>query len=346
MPVAHLLRHRRGDRERRRHAGLLRRRPGHLLRHRRDRPAAARASSTRRDRARAPVRQRRAGRGAARARRARAGGRRPGRRRVARGREGRRARRTRPRSASSPRRTCPAWATAGRSRPTTPEVAERARVLRFHGSKDKRHHTEIGYNSRLDSMQAAVLRILLPELDGWNEARRAVAASATRAPGSASTCSCRCRPRARSTSTTSTRRSSDDADELARSLSEDGIGARGYYRTPAHRQPAMERFARRRAAGDGRARGERCSPCRWARSSSPRRSTPWSPPAPAACARERSAADRGRRTRLLGPEPRPQLRRAPGRGARLALRRLARAGRAPAAALPLGTGRLLRRAAR
>ena len=41
-------------------------------------------------------------------------------------------------------------------------------MLRFHGSKDKKHHTEIGYNSRLDSMQAAVLRILLPELDGWN----------------------------------------------------------------------------------------------------------------------------------------------------------------------------------
>ena len=61
------------------------------------------------------------------------------------------------------------------------EVAERARLLRFHGSKDKRHHTDVGYNSRLDSIQAAVLRILLPELDGWNEARRAVAASYERA---------------------------------------------------------------------------------------------------------------------------------------------------------------------
>ncbi len=61
------------------------------------------------------------------------------------------------------------------------EVAERARVLRFHGSKDKRHHTEVGYNSRLDSIQAAVLRLLLPELDGWNAARREAAAHYERA---------------------------------------------------------------------------------------------------------------------------------------------------------------------
>ncbi len=48
-----------------------------------------------------------------------------------------------------------------------------ARRLRFHGSDDKVTHTEVGYNSRLDAMQAAVLRLLLPELPGWNEARRA-----------------------------------------------------------------------------------------------------------------------------------------------------------------------------
>ena len=53
------------------------------------------------------------------------------------------------------------------------DVAERARILRFHGSKDKRTYTEVGYNSRLDELQAAVLRVLLPELDGWNAARRA-----------------------------------------------------------------------------------------------------------------------------------------------------------------------------
>jgi dTDP-4-amino-4,6-dideoxygalactose transaminase len=55
------------------------------------------------------------------------------------------------------------------------EVAERVRELRFHGSRDKRTFTRVGMNSRLDELQAAILRILLPELGGWNAARRAVA---------------------------------------------------------------------------------------------------------------------------------------------------------------------------
>ena len=53
------------------------------------------------------------------------------------------------------------------------EVAKLARRLRFHGSDDKQTFVEVGYNSRLDELQAAVLRILLPELDGWTAARRA-----------------------------------------------------------------------------------------------------------------------------------------------------------------------------
>src|SRR3954452_7027036 len=56
-------------------------------------------------------------------------------------------------------------------------LAEMARRLRFHGSTDKTTFTEVGYNSRLDEMQAAALRVLLPELDGWNERRREVAAT-------------------------------------------------------------------------------------------------------------------------------------------------------------------------
>jgi dTDP-3-amino-3,4,6-trideoxy-alpha-D-glucose transaminase len=57
------------------------------------------------------------------------------------------------------------------------ELAEQVRLLRFHGSKDKSTFTDVGYNSRLDEMQAAVLRVLLPELDGWNARRREVAAT-------------------------------------------------------------------------------------------------------------------------------------------------------------------------
>src|SRR3954451_14983205 len=55
------------------------------------------------------------------------------------------------------------------------ELAGLARRLRFHGSKDKSTFTEVGYNSRLDAIQAAVLDELLPELEGWNDARRAAA---------------------------------------------------------------------------------------------------------------------------------------------------------------------------
>src|SRR3954447_7271403 len=55
------------------------------------------------------------------------------------------------------------------------ELAERARRLRFHGSTDKSTFSDVGYNSRLDAIQAAILRILLPDLDAWNAARRDVA---------------------------------------------------------------------------------------------------------------------------------------------------------------------------
>ena len=56
------------------------------------------------------------------------------------------------------------------------ELADRIRMLRFHGSKAKKDFELIGYNSRLDALQAAMLRIFLPHLDGWNAARREAAA--------------------------------------------------------------------------------------------------------------------------------------------------------------------------
>src|SRR2546423_14339060 len=50
-------------------------------------------------------------------------------------------------------------------------IAERARVLRFHGSRDKVDYELLGYNSRLDELQAAVLRVQLPHLDDWARGR-------------------------------------------------------------------------------------------------------------------------------------------------------------------------------
>ncbi len=55
------------------------------------------------------------------------------------------------------------------------EIAEKVRELRNYGSKIKYRHSFAGYNSRLDEMQAAFLRVKLMVLDGWNESRREVA---------------------------------------------------------------------------------------------------------------------------------------------------------------------------
>jgi len=52
------------------------------------------------------------------------------------------------------------------------QLARRLRKLRDHGSEGKYLHTEIGYNSRLDEIQAAILRVGLKYVDQWNEKRR------------------------------------------------------------------------------------------------------------------------------------------------------------------------------
>lgn len=55
-------------------------------------------------------------------------------------------------------------------------LAEQARVIRVHGSKPKYYHHVLGYNSRLDEMQAAILNVKFPHLEEWSDNRRAHAA--------------------------------------------------------------------------------------------------------------------------------------------------------------------------
>jgi dTDP-4-amino-4,6-dideoxygalactose transaminase len=69
-----------------------------------------------------------------------------------------------------------AYGDAGAVLTGSEEVAGRIRRLRNYGSETKYHHPEIGFNSRLDTLQAVVLSAKLRRLSGWNEARRSAAA--------------------------------------------------------------------------------------------------------------------------------------------------------------------------
>ncbi len=122
------------------------------------------------------------------------------------------------------------------------DVAAMARKLRFHGSEDKELHTEVGYNSRLDELQAAGLRVLLPHLQEWTRSRRRVAedyaasglGQAVELPvETAGGESCYHLYVVRSSA----------RDRLAERLTAAGIGARPYYTNPLHRQPALRDFA-------------------------------------------------------------------------------------------------------
>jgi dTDP-4-amino-4,6-dideoxygalactose transaminase len=69
-----------------------------------------------------------------------------------------------------------AFGDAGALTTNEAETAEAVRMLRNYGQKVKYHHVYLAYNRRLDTLQAAVLKVKLPRLDEWNARRRALAA--------------------------------------------------------------------------------------------------------------------------------------------------------------------------
>jgi dTDP-4-amino-4,6-dideoxygalactose transaminase len=118
------------------------------------------------------------------------------------------------------------------------EIAAVARSLRFHGSRDKENFQYVGYNSRLDEIQAAVLRVLLPHLDSWCDGRRA-AAAAYIAAGVADHVGVTDVPDGLDPAWHLFAVTHPRADEVMAALNEAGVQARGYYRVPLHRQPSM-----------------------------------------------------------------------------------------------------------
>lgn len=124
-------------------------------------------------------------------------------------------------------------------------IAELARALRFHGSRDKKTFDYVGYNSRLDEVQAAILRVLLRHLDGWSDGRRAAAAAYAQA-GVGEHVTLPVVPDGAQPAWHLYVVTHPDADALLAELGVREIQSRAYYRTPLHRQPAMAPYA-----GDG-----------------------------------------------------------------------------------------------
>lgn len=122
------------------------------------------------------------------------------------------------------------------------DVAALARMLRAHGSKKKYYNEMVGYNSRLDEVQAALLRIKLRRLDKANEQRRAAAARYRQLLGDLDGIALPIEsPNAYHVYHQYTIRvKARERDELREALAEAGIGTMVYYPVPVHKLPVYK----------------------------------------------------------------------------------------------------------
>ncbi|MBD2308067.1 DegT/DnrJ/EryC1/StrS family aminotransferase [Chroococcidiopsis sp. FACHB-1243] len=133
-----------------------------------------------------------------------------------------------------------------------PEIAAKMRMLRNHGEKNRYYHEDIGLNSRLDAIQAAILRVKLRYLDTWNEQRRAIAARyqeylapvpgvvlPQELPGGEGVWN-QYTIRLPDVGTHICASSSNYRDEIRQRLQEKGVGSMVYYPLPLHLQPVYQ----------------------------------------------------------------------------------------------------------
>lgn len=120
------------------------------------------------------------------------------------------------------------------------QVAEQCKMIRLHGSRAKYRHEILGVNSRLDTIQAAVLKTKLPYLEGWLRKRIDIAETYNKAFENLPLTTPFCAPNVRHVynqySICTSRR-----DELATFLKENGVGSAIHYPVPLHRQGVYDK---------------------------------------------------------------------------------------------------------
>lgn len=121
------------------------------------------------------------------------------------------------------------------------EIAEQLRVLRNHGSRHPYHHEILGFNSRLDELQAVVLRAKLKRVDGYNDARRANAHHYNHLLADMDVVTPVEDGKGRHVFHQYTLLL-NDRNKVQRYLAEAGVASAIYYPIPLHRQQALREF--------------------------------------------------------------------------------------------------------